>query len=84
MVIDEVGKMELFSRKFVQSVRALFEDVNPVSSHSDPTHMGVVILATIPIARSGQRSHELLEMLRNRRDCLLYEVCTMVTVSVAT
>ena len=66
-VIDEVGKMELFSTKFVKSIQALF---NP---EQKPTETGtMVVLATIPVAR--QRSHWLVEELRRREDCLLFEV----------
>ena len=65
--------MELFSNSFVKSVQALFS--------SGPAHQplprsggdSVVVLATIPIAR--QRSHWLVEELRYREDCLLFEVC---------
>lgn len=59
-VIDEVGKMELFSRTFVDSVRSIFR--SPAN----------VVMATIPIAR--QKSHWLLEELRKRKDCKLFEV----------
>ena len=59
-VIDEVGKMELFSRDFVEAVKALFHCPS------------VVVLATIPIAR--QKSHWLVEELRHRPDCQLFEV----------
>ena len=59
-VIDEIGKMELFSRDFIEAVRALFQSP------------GVVVLATIPIAR--QKSHWLVEELRHRPDCQLFEV----------
>lgn len=59
-IIDEVGKMELFSRDFVEAVKALFHCPS------------VVVLATIPIAR--QKSHWLVEELRHRPDCCLFEV----------
>ena len=60
VVIDEIGKMELFSRNFVESVKALFQ------------RRDVVVLATIPVAR--QKSHWLVDELRHRSDCLLFEV----------
>lgn len=59
-VIDEVGKMELFSREFVESVRRLFHC---------PAN---VIMATIPVAQ--RKSHWLVEEIRNRKDCTLFEV----------
>ena len=77
-VIDEVGKMELFSDSFVKCVQSLF---NPLTSKPNPSppsfeqewaRDSVVVLATIPIAR--QRSHWLVEELRHREDCLLFEV----------
>ncbi len=60
LVIDEIGKMELFSREFVDVVQASFKCPN------------VVVMATIPIAR--QKSHWLVEELRCRNDCKLFEV----------
>ena len=66
-VIDEIGKMELFSTEFVKSVQALF---NPEQKLTEISTM--VVLATIPVAR--QRSHWLVEELRRREDCLLFEV----------
>ena len=59
-VIDEIGKMELFSGKFVEAVRAVFQCP------------GVVVLATLPVAR--QKSHWLVQELRHRPDCMLFEV----------
>ena len=60
LVIDEVGKMELYSRRFVDAVGSLFQ------------RRDVVLLATIPVAK--QKSHWLVEELRHRTDCLLFEV----------
>ena len=61
--------MELFSSSFVKSVQALFSP----GPHPRSGAGSVVVLATIPIAR--QRSHWLVEELRCRDDCLLFEVC---------
>ena len=58
--IDEIGKMELFSQDFVEVVQAVFQCPD------------VVVLATIPVAR--QKSHWLVEELRQRPDCMLFEV----------
>ena len=58
--IDEIGKMELFSHDFIEVVQAVFQCPD------------VVVLATIPVAR--QKSHWLVEELRQRPDCMLFEV----------
>ena len=68
-VVDEVGKMELFSRNFVDGVKKLFDA---------PRDDGVIVVATIPVAR--QKSHWLVEELRKRKDCLLFEVFTRQTI----
>ena len=62
VVIDEIGKMELFSQAFVGTVRSLFERRDD----------DVIVLATIPMAR--HKPHWLVEELRHRTDCLLFEV----------
>ena len=60
-VVDEVGKMELFSCEFVKIVQGLFR-----------RSKDVVVMATIPVAR--HKSHWLVEELRHREDCKLFEV----------
>ncbi|XP_076463499.1 cancer-related nucleoside-triphosphatase homolog [Babylonia areolata] len=60
IVIDEVGKMEMFSTTFVQTVRSLV-------SRSDTT-----ILATIPIPKG--RPIALVEELRSKKDAQLFEI----------
>lgn len=66
VVIDEIGKMELYSQVFVESVVRLFEQ-------SPPSLTGKInILATIPIA--SHWSHWLLQQIRQRKDCILFEV----------
>ena len=59
-VIDEIGKMELFSKDFVQLVQSTFQ--SPKS----------VVMATIPLSKG--KSHWLLEELRNRKDVQIFEV----------
>ena len=62
VVIDEIGKMELFSQPFVSAVSSLF----------DQQDSDVIVLATIPVAR--HKCHWLVEEIRHRSDCLLFEV----------
>lgn len=71
MVIDEVGKMELFSQDFVERVWQLFDDHAP--------GVGVVLLVTIPVNRPHQKQHRLLQNIRQRKDCKLYEVLCVAT-----
>ena len=76
-MIDEIGKMELFSSSFVKCVQSLFGSkphppLPPPGFEQEGGGDSVVVLATIPIAR--QRSHWLVEELRHREDCLLFEV----------
>ena len=68
VVIDEIGKMELFSKSFVASVEGLFENMS---------NEWRVVLATIPVAGRG-KSHWLLEELRHRRNCRLFQVYYMI------
>ena len=72
IVIDEIGKMELFSGSFVKCVQDLFTQEPRPSVDRGVASRSIVVLATIPIAR--QRSHWLVEELRGRDDCLLFEV----------
>ena len=73
VVIDEVGKMELFSRGFIERVKSLFDTAG---SHASVGvgQGGVVLLATIPVQRAHQKQHWLLESIRRRKDCSLFEV----------
>lgn len=74
LVVDEVGKMELFSRDFVERVRVLFESGGHTSFLGGCGHVGVVLMATIPVHRPRSKSHWLLEAIRQRQDCKLYQV----------
>lgn len=80
MVVDEIGKMELFSHAFVERVKSLFDTASgsshtPISASSEGVGQGgVVLLATIPIQRAQQKQHWLLESIRRRKDCFLFEV----------
>ena len=67
IVIDEIGKMELFSRPFVDSVGRLFDQTPP------PLSGRILILATIPVA-SPRSSCGLVEDLRHHDDCRLFQV----------
>ena len=64
-MVDEIGKMELFSRSFVDAVQRLFESSREKEER--------VVLVTVPLARGG-KSHRLLEQLRLRTDCRLFQV----------
>ena len=59
-MIDEIGKMEMFSSSFVQTVRSL------------TAHVGSTVLATIPIAKG--RPIPLVEELRHSADAKLVVV----------
>lgn len=59
-VIDEIGKMELFSQSFIQTVRQTL---------SSP---GMVILGTIPIPKGKPLA--LVEEIRNRNDVKVFTV----------
>ena len=60
MIIDEIGKMELFSRPFCQAVKKVFEQT------------ATVVIATVPISK-GKPLH-LVDEIKRRPDCILYEV----------
>ena len=82
-VVDEIGKMELLSKGFVSAVRGLFEAVQSQQVHLQSPltlklGLGVVVLATVPVARHGM--HPLVEELKRRKDCQLFEVRTVVYV----
>ena len=66
VVIDEIGKMELFSHKFVSTVKELFSGRDKV-----------VIMATVPLTKG--KSLPLVTELKQRRDCKLFEVNTRST-----
>ncbi|XP_031548973.1 cancer-related nucleoside-triphosphatase homolog [Actinia tenebrosa] len=60
VIVDEIGKMELFSKPFAQAVQNLFESPK------------TCILATVPVAR--QHPIQLVEQLKGRPDVTLIEV----------
>ncbi|KQK78862.1 Cancer-related nucleoside-triphosphatase [Amazona aestiva] len=59
-VVDEVGKMELFSQAFIQAVRQTL------------TGSGTVVLGTIPIPKG--KPLDLVEEIRNRKDVKVFNV----------
>ena len=59
-MIDEIGKMEMFSERFVHEVRDLLENQR------------TTVLTTIPAARG--KPIPFVEEIRHRRDALLFEV----------
>ncbi|XP_065051557.1 cancer-related nucleoside-triphosphatase homolog isoform X1 [Rhopilema esculentum] len=60
LVIDEIGKMELFSDKFVALVRKVFETEN------------TIIVSTVPVSKG--KPIKLVDDLRARADCSLVTV----------
>lgn len=60
VVIDEIGKMELFSHSFIRSVRRV---LNMES---------LTVIATIPVPKG--RPLQLVEEIRSRKDALVYTV----------
>ena len=65
LIVDEIGKMELFSRKFEKEVRDVFD------------RPGVVLLGTIPL-QSRHRSCSLVDQLMSRKDVRLFEVSYII------
>ncbi|XP_029449727.1 cancer-related nucleoside-triphosphatase isoform X2 [Rhinatrema bivittatum] len=59
-VIDEIGKMELFSQAFIQAVRRTLDG------------SGAVVLGTIPMPKG--KPQDLVEEIRNRRDVKVFTV----------
>ncbi|XP_010122521.1 PREDICTED: cancer-related nucleoside-triphosphatase, partial [Chlamydotis macqueenii] len=59
-VIDEIGKMELFSQAFIQAVRQTL------------TGSGAVVLGTIPIPKG--KPLDLVEEIRSRKDVQVFNV----------
>ncbi|ESN90513.1 hypothetical protein HELRODRAFT_70657, partial [Helobdella robusta] len=64
LVVDEIGKMELFSKKFESAVRELFSGKNVVCA----------VLATIPTAK--QRPLAIVEEIRNDKTVKVFQVVT--------
>lgn len=60
IVIDEIGKMELFSQSFIRTVKDILDKP------------GTTVLATIPIAKG--RPIPFVEEVRNRKDSCLFTV----------
>lgn len=63
-VIDEIGKMELFSQPFIRSVRQTLDGAS------------CTILGTIPIPKG--KSLGLVEEVRSRRDVKVFTVSTIL------
>ncbi|XP_078398089.1 cancer-related nucleoside-triphosphatase isoform X1 [Cetorhinus maximus] len=59
-VIDEIGKMELFSEPFIQSVRQILDGV------------GATVLGTIPVPKGKPLG--LVEEIRSRRDVKIFNI----------
>lgn len=65
LLIDEIGKMECFSGKFVSAIQSLFSDTSPKKQ---------LIIATIPVPKSGE--HAIIKSIRNRQDTHILTVDT--------
>ncbi|XP_062981722.1 cancer-related nucleoside-triphosphatase [Elgaria multicarinata webbii] len=59
-IIDEIGKMELFSQLFIQAVRQILSG------------SGIVILGTIPVAKGKPLG--LVEEIRNRKEVKVFSI----------
>ncbi|XP_059163718.1 cancer-related nucleoside-triphosphatase homolog [Physella acuta] len=80
-IVDEVGKMELFSQRFVQAVQKLMSVPN------------AIMIATIPVARGKtialveelkkKPNSQLFEVTHQNRDGILTEVMTAIEVSLS-
>lgn len=62
IVIDEIGKMELFSRKFENAVRDIFRNKN------------IQVIATVPL--KGKLN--IVEQLKQNEDCQLFTVSILI------
>lgn len=62
-MIDEVGKMEMFSESFVRKVRDLLESPR------------TTVLTSIPVARG--KHIPFVEEIRHRKDAVLYQVINL-------
>ena len=62
-VVDEIGKMEMFSTRFKQDVKKLFEAEN------------TTVVATIPISKG--KPIPLVEDIRSRKDVKLFTVSSL-------
>lgn len=60
LVLDEIGKMELFSKPFSTAIKRVFDQKN------------LVVLATVPLAKG--RGLAAVEEIKRRQDCSLIEV----------
>ncbi len=60
-MVDEIGKMELFSKTFVSSLKRLFDSKS------------AIILATVPVSKG--KLIPIVEDLKKRPDCQLITVC---------
>eukprot|EP00965_Chrysotila_dentata_P223824 6193812-Pleurochrysis_carterae.AAC.2 len=61
-VIDEVGKMELFSKRFFPAVLSILDDVH-----------GPTVLGTLPILKPGRKISQ-VEQVSARKDVLVLEL----------
>lgn len=71
-VIDEIDKMGLFSKPFVNSIRAILRQGPQPRPRKLRGMKPLIVLATLPKV-SGE-THQLINEIRSREDCALFEV----------
>ncbi|CAH1373775.1 unnamed protein product [Tenebrio molitor] len=75
VIIDEIGKMELFSKEFERKVQNVIDDLN------------ITVVATVPLKGGGpliqklknNNSHHLITVNAQNRDKLLEEIMSIIT-----
>lgn len=77
-VIDEIEKMGLFSKPFVKGIRAILCQGPHLRLRKLRGMEPLVVLATLPKV-SGE-AHQLINEIKSREDCALFEVSIIVGV----
>jgi nucleoside-triphosphatase THEP1 len=71
-VIDEIEKMGLFSKPFVNSIRAILRQGPQPRPRKLRGMKPLIVLATLP-KMSGE-THQLINEIKSREDCALFKV----------
>ena len=72
-IIDEIEKMGLFSKPFVNSVRSLMRQGPQPRPRKLKDMEPLIVMATFPTSTSGE-THKLVNEIKAREDCVLFEV----------